>query len=175
MGQIIIHGRMSNMTANAKSTLVPLLMVASVLVLTDVTLAGETNTTCPVIKSNLVVKSIFIDYKGKKVFFCSQSCKAKFEENPEKYLPRLSQFASTTAKNGPDGNHEKHNHTDTRILLIKLIKPIGIATLLLMAITVTLGILRRLKPRLMLKIHKICGVLALMVGAVHAALVLFLF
>ena len=68
-----------------------------------------------------------------------------------------------------------HDHADTRGFLVQLIKPMGILTLLLVAATVALGVLRRLwKPGLMLKIHKICGVWALVAGAVHAALVVFL-
>jgi hypothetical protein len=52
------------------------------------------------------------------------------------------------------------------------IKLMGIITLCLVACTVALGLLRRLKPRPMLRIHKVCGVAALISGAAHATLVM---
>lgn len=54
----------------------------------------------------------------------------------------------------------------------ELIVPMGIVTLSLVALTVCLGVMRRLKPRPLLKIHKTCGVCALISGATHAILVL---
>ena len=49
-------------------------------------------TTCPVMEGNPIDKNVFVMYKGKKVYFCCESCKAEFEKNPEKYLPKLPQF-----------------------------------------------------------------------------------
>lgn len=175
MGQGTIHGRRSNVTVNAKIVSVSLLMAASVFVLTSVTVAETTNTTCPVLGGNLVDKNIFTDYKDKKVFFCCQSCKTEFKKNSEKYLSRLPQFGSTTTKNGQDESHAGHDHATMRGVLVQLIKPIGILTLSLVGLTVALGVLRRRNPRLILKIHKICGVSALVAGATHATLIIFLF
>ena len=42
---------------------------------------------------NKIDKNVFVEYKGKKVYFCCADCKAKFEAEPEKYLPKLPQFA----------------------------------------------------------------------------------
>jgi YHS domain-containing protein len=58
--------------------------------------AGETTaateqTTCPVM-GEPIDKNIFVEYKGKKVYFCSPGCKAKFEKDPEKYIAKLPQF-----------------------------------------------------------------------------------
>ncbi|NLH15189.1 MAG: YHS domain-containing protein [Phycisphaerae bacterium] len=39
-----------------------------------------------------VDKSIFVEYKGVKVYFCCEGCKPDFEANPEKYLAKLPQF-----------------------------------------------------------------------------------
>jgi YHS domain-containing protein len=36
---------------------------------------------------------VFVEYKGKKVYFCCADCKAKFEADPEKYIAKLPQFA----------------------------------------------------------------------------------
>jgi YHS domain-containing protein len=48
-------------------------------------------TTCPVM-GNPINKDIFVEYKGKKVYFCCPECKAKFEKEPEKYIAKLPQF-----------------------------------------------------------------------------------
>ncbi len=49
-------------------------------------------TTCPVMEGNPIDKNVFVMYKGKKVYFCCESCKAKFEADPEKYISKLPQF-----------------------------------------------------------------------------------
>ena len=48
-------------------------------------------TTCPVM-AGPIDKSIFVEYKGKKVYFCCASCKGDFEKDPEKYIAKLPQF-----------------------------------------------------------------------------------
>ncbi len=128
-------------------------------------------TTCPVMEGNKIDPNIYTDYKGKRVFFCCQMCKATFSKNPEKYLAGLPQFA------GANGNHEGHEHDDHayEFSLISLAKPTGIATLSLVGLSVCLGLLRRvrrLKPRRMLKLHKIIGFCALGSGLVHATIIL---
>ena len=50
-------------------------------------------TTCPVMEGNKIDKNVFVEYKGKKVYFCCAQCKAAFEKEPEKYLAKLPQFA----------------------------------------------------------------------------------
>ena len=54
--------------------------------------AATEQTTCPVMDGNKIDKNIFVEYKGKKVYFCCASCKAKFEADPEKYIAKLPQF-----------------------------------------------------------------------------------
>jgi YHS domain-containing protein len=49
-------------------------------------------TTCPV-SGDKIDKNVFVEYKGKKVYFCCSSCKAIFDKNPEKYVAKLPQFA----------------------------------------------------------------------------------
>ncbi len=49
-------------------------------------------TMCPVM-GGAIDKSIFVEYKGKKVYFCCPSCKGEFEKDPEKYISKLPQFA----------------------------------------------------------------------------------
>jgi YHS domain-containing protein len=58
----------------------------------EVVSAAVEQTTCPVMEGNKIDKNVFVMYKGKKVYFCCESCKAEFEKNPEKYVPKLPQF-----------------------------------------------------------------------------------
>ena len=53
--------------------------------------AGE-QTTCPV-TGEAIDKNVFVEYKGKKVYFCCAMCKPKFEADPNKYISKLPQFA----------------------------------------------------------------------------------
>jgi Cu(I)/Ag(I) efflux system membrane fusion protein len=52
-------------------------------------LAGQT--ICPIM-GGPIKKDVFIEYKGKKVYFCCPGCESQFQENPEKYLDKLPQF-----------------------------------------------------------------------------------
>lgn len=52
---------------------------------------GE-QTTCPVM-AGAINKTMFTEYKGKKVYFCCPGCKEKFEKEPEKYIAKLPQFS----------------------------------------------------------------------------------
>jgi YHS domain-containing protein len=55
--------------------------------------AGEATlqTTCPVM-GGPINKAIFVDYKGKKVYFCCKGCETEFLKDPEKYVAKLPQF-----------------------------------------------------------------------------------
>ena len=46
---------------------------------------------CPVM-GNPIDKDVYVEYKGKKVYFCCPDCKAKFNADPEKYVAKLPQF-----------------------------------------------------------------------------------
>lgn len=48
-------------------------------------------TTCPIMNA-AINKDIFVEYKGKKVYFCCPGCEDKFKAEPEKYLAKLPQF-----------------------------------------------------------------------------------
>ena len=56
------------------------------------TAASVEQTMCPVMDGNKIDKNVFVEYKGKKVYFCCTQCKAAFEKEPEKYLAKLPQF-----------------------------------------------------------------------------------
>jgi YHS domain-containing protein len=53
--------------------------------------AESEQTMCPVM-GGAIDKTVFVEYKGKKVYFCCPICKAKFEADPEKYMAKLPQF-----------------------------------------------------------------------------------
>jgi len=55
--------------------------------------ASIEQTTCPIMDGNKIDKNVFVEYKGKKVYFCCADCKTKFEADPEKYIAKLPQFA----------------------------------------------------------------------------------
>ncbi len=48
-------------------------------------------TMCPVMDAP-INKNLFVEYEGKKVYFCCPGCEAEFTSNPEKYLDKLPQF-----------------------------------------------------------------------------------
>jgi len=52
--------------------------------------AGQT--ICPVM-GGPINRDIFVEYEGKKVYFCCAQCKGLFEKEPQKYLSKLPQFA----------------------------------------------------------------------------------
>lgn len=56
-------------------------------------------------------------------------------------------------------------------MIYEYVKPTGILTLSLLAATVCIGLLRRRKPRLLLKAHKTLGVCALISGLTHGLIV----
>jgi len=49
-------------------------------------------TTCPVM-GGPINKAIFVEYQGKKVYFCCNGCPATFMADPAKYVSKLPQFA----------------------------------------------------------------------------------
>ena len=53
--------------------------------------AATEQTICPVM-GGPINKTIFTEYKDKKVYFCCEPCKEKFEANPEQYIAKLPQF-----------------------------------------------------------------------------------
>ncbi len=124
-----------------------------------------TNAICPVMPDMKAEPDIFTDYEGKRVYFCCRNCKAAFGKNPEKYLPRLPQFGGSEA-------HAGHEGPGYELTLTGFIKPVGITTLSLLVLTVAAALLRRRKPKLLLKWHKRLGITTLVFAAIHVILVL---
>ena len=54
--------------------------------------AATEQTLCPIMDGNKINKDIFVEYQGKKVYFCCAGCEKVFKEDPEKYIAKLPQF-----------------------------------------------------------------------------------
>jgi len=46
---------------------------------------------CPVM-GGPINQAIFVEYEGKKVYFCCKGCETEFNKDPEKYVAKLPQF-----------------------------------------------------------------------------------
>ena len=60
---------------------------------TETVTADNGQSVCPVMEGNPIDPNIFVEYQGKKVYFCCEDCKAKFQAEPEKYIAQLPQFS----------------------------------------------------------------------------------
>jgi len=60
-------------------------------------------TTCPVMTGQPIDKSLYVDYKGKRIYVCCAGCLKKLKKNPEKYLKKLELMGqeAETIKNRP--------------------------------------------------------------------------
>ena len=123
-----------------------------------------TNTYCPVMPDMQTNPEIFTDYKGKRVYFCCNNCKAAFGREPEKYLYQLPQFGGTLVQTGHDHEH--------RLELGRLIKPMGITTLFLLVLTAAGQLFRKKVPKFLVRRHKRLGIITLISALIHATLVL---
>lgn len=47
-------------------------------------------TTCPVMGGK-IDKNVFLDYQGKRIYFCCTGCIDDFKKNPEQYLKKLEE------------------------------------------------------------------------------------
>jgi YHS domain-containing protein len=54
-------------------------------------------TVCPVLGGN-IDKKVFIDYQGKRIYFCCSGCEAEFRKDPEKYLKKIEEQGITLEK-----------------------------------------------------------------------------
>jgi YHS domain-containing protein len=58
---------------------------------------GERQTLCPVMGGK-IDKSVYADYQGKRVYFCCESCKEQFAQDPEKYIEKMEAEGVTLEK-----------------------------------------------------------------------------
>jgi YHS domain-containing protein len=62
-------------------------------------------TLCPVLAGN-IDKNVYVDYQGKRIYFCCKGCDAEFKKDPEKYLKKL-QEEGVTLEPAPAGAGKK--------------------------------------------------------------------
>jgi uncharacterized membrane protein/YHS domain-containing protein len=62
----------------------------------DDALPADANKLCPVMEDQPTKATIFLDYQGRRVYFCCNKCPQKFQREPEKYLANLSGARSAT-------------------------------------------------------------------------------
>ena len=79
--------------------------------------------------------------------------------------------ATTPATQSAAAAARPHEGQEHEINLWRLVGPAGVLTLALVIATVATALLRRLRPRPLLKVHKVLGVCALISACVHALLV----
>ena len=60
---------------------------------------------CPVLGGN-VDKNVYVDYQGKRIYFCCSGCDADFKKDPEKYLKKM-QDEGVTPEPTPAGAPNK--------------------------------------------------------------------
>ncbi len=58
----------------------------------DQAMAAVEQTMCPIMDGNPINKDLFVEYKGKKVYFCCKGCEETFLADPEAYIAKLPQF-----------------------------------------------------------------------------------
>jgi YHS domain-containing protein len=51
---------------------------------------GNPQTKCPVL-GNPINKDIYVDYNGKRIYFCCAGCPQEFKKDPAKYMKKLEE------------------------------------------------------------------------------------
>ncbi len=54
-------------------------------------------TLCPVLGGN-VDQKVFVDYQGKRIYFCCKGCDAEFRKDPEKFMKKIQEQGITLEK-----------------------------------------------------------------------------
>ena len=124
--------------------------------------------TCPVMVGNEIDPNIYSIYKGKKVYFCCEICKRTFENNPEEYLSNLPQFSSEEVH-----EHEKQESSAAGFAMWRLIKPVGIVTIILLLMTASCGYFMPKNRKLLYRWHRRLAYATVIFAICHAALILF--
>src|SRR5438067_13742467 len=63
---------------------------------------GEQNKMCPVMPDQPTREDRFIDYQGRRVYFCCDKCMARFAREPEKFLSNLDGKAPPAEAGSPN-------------------------------------------------------------------------
>jgi YHS domain-containing protein len=74
--------------------------VSSPIFAADASGKGTPQTLCPILGGK-IDKKVYVDYKGKRVYFCCASCKDDFNKDPDKYIKQMEDKGITLEK-APD-------------------------------------------------------------------------
>ena len=58
---------------------------------------AKPQTVCPVLGGN-INKQVYVDYQGKRIYFCCLGCDAEFKKDPEKYMKKMESEGITLEK-----------------------------------------------------------------------------
>ena len=72
-------------------------------------------TTCPISNEDLEGKTVFVDYKGRRIYFCCEGCVPKFEKDPDGVLQRMDESTGSTDGDAQESGgmmqmHDTHKH-----------------------------------------------------------------
>jgi YHS domain-containing protein len=73
---------------------VMVLFAAGTMLITDSTAQAQPQTTCPVMGGK-INNNIYVDYQGKRIYFCCKGCDTEFNKDPGKYLKKLEEQGVT--------------------------------------------------------------------------------
>ena len=144
----------------------------------DAAAAEGEQTMCPVLPENKIDPHIYVDYQGKRVYFCCNGCKAAFEKEPARYLAKLPQFSAAGAAPaaGSAGDHRHEHAADASqprgLRLHRYTEPLGITTFGFLAATLATGLLRRKLKQKFLNIHRALAFTTGALAVTHALTVL---
>ncbi|NOY88412.1 MAG: YHS domain-containing protein [FCB group bacterium] len=74
---------------------------------------------CPVSGKELTEKTVYIDYEGRRIYFCCPDCQDTFNKDPKEYLSQMDKKETphsqntahdTTNKTKTKQNNQGHNH-----------------------------------------------------------------
>ena len=79
--------------------MLPLALILGLLAAGPAAAAAEAKpqTVCPVLGGN-IDKKVYVDYQGKRIYFCCPGCDAEFKKDPEKYLKKIEAQGITLEK-----------------------------------------------------------------------------
>lgn len=73
---------------------------------------GKAQTLCPIM-GGPIDKTAYVDYEGKRVYFCCTGCKSEFLKDPEKHIQKMESqgiVLETVPAGKKDSGHHEQGH-----------------------------------------------------------------
>ena len=73
---------------------------------------GKAQTLCPIM-GGPIDKTAYVDYEGKRVYFCCTGCKSEFLKDPKKHIQKMESqgiVLETTPAGKEDSGHQQQGH-----------------------------------------------------------------